>query len=84
MLDTRVPDRDASLRSASGLVPGWIGVTCPRELVRTAPPSTAPPDALTARHAAVLGVRCGPGLWQGVVEPSLAGSEARMPAGRPV
>lgn len=65
-----------------------VRLTCTRELVRTAPPSAAPPDALTARHAAVLaahyGVRCGPGPWQGVVEPSLAGSGARMRAGRPV
>ncbi|MBA2346685.1 MAG: PRC-barrel domain-containing protein [Solirubrobacterales bacterium] len=83
-------ERRYVLAPAGGLGHRFDGVrlACPRELVRTAPPSASPPDALTARHAAVLaahyGVRCGPGPWQGVVEPSLAGSGGRMRAGRPV
>lgn len=77
------------LSPAAGLGHRFDGVqvTCSRALVRTAPPSAAPPDALTVRHAAVLaahyGMRCGPGPWQGVVEFSLAGSGGRMRAGRP-
>ncbi len=84
----RVDDRYV-LAPADGVGHRFDGVqlTCSRELVRTAPPSDSPPDALMDRHAAVLavhyGVRCGQGPWQGVVEPSLAGSGARMRAGRP-
>lgn len=72
------------LAPARGLLHRADGVqlACARELVRTAPVSAAPPDALTRSDALVLaahyGVRCGAGPWLGVVEPAFAGAGARM------
>jgi len=66
------------------------GVVLPvhRRVVRTAPTSAAPPDALACAQAQVLArhyaVSCGAGPWTGIAEPSLglAGQRVRMHVSR--
>jgi hypothetical protein len=61
-----------------------------RRVVRTAPTSSAPPDALLSAHARELarhyGCPCGPGPWSGVAEPAvvrgLEGQRVRMHVSR--
>ena len=59
-----------------------------RRVVRTAPTSAAPPDALACSDARLLArhyaVACGPGPWTGIAEPSLglAGQRVRMHVSR--
>jgi hypothetical protein len=61
---------------------GGVVLDAPRALVRTAPTSAAPPDALGGDFAHVLaqhyGVRCGHGPWCGIAEPALARAEDRV------
>jgi hypothetical protein len=53
------------------------GVVLPvhRRVVRTAPTSATPPDALAQSEAQTIarhyGVGCGPGPWSGVAEPAM-------------
>jgi hypothetical protein len=60
------------------------GIVLPvhRRVVRTAPTSAAPPDALPFAHAQTLarhyGVHCGAGPWTGIAEPELGRAEERV------
>lgn len=59
-----------------------VGVPVHRRVVRTAPTSAAPPDALAVSDARRLarhyGVPCGAGPWSGIAEPALGRAEDRV------
>jgi hypothetical protein len=66
--------------------PRGVVLAVHRRVVRTAPTSAAPPDALTASQARAVarhyGLACGPGPWSGIAEPlparGLEGQRVRM------
>lgn len=62
--------------------PRGIVLRVHRRVVRTAPTSAAPPDALAPAHAEQLArhyrVACGAGPWSGIAEPALGRVEERV------
>lgn len=68
--------------AGSRLHPSGVCLAAPRALVRTAPTSVTPPDALLASHAAGLarhyGISGTLGPWSGTAEPALGRAEERV------